>query len=379
VTELIKSRGVGLVGAGIIALVAGIYISQVAYSLIKGPPGEEPYHDHAHCQSAIPGEPVAPTGRPATLDEAVARGESDRNLLRKSANAFDQDLNTPELLAGIMRFRKKLSKQATGHVLEVAVGTGRNLGFYDWTPLDAMSRCFDENEDGTLVLDQAKLAEYTAKAAKDKSSQQQQHGILSYTGVDISEDMMAIARTRLGDAVPALANMSKKPDPEANTDGRTIANTLNGLVRLFKADATQTMPYPPEPIAPLPTDPNSSTPTGGRRYDTVIQTFGLCSVHDPVQLLRMMAAAVRPGTGRILLLEHGLGTWDWFNTWINRSAPHHFRRFGCWWNRDIEAIVREAAAKVPGLEVVRVKRPGWFQFGTTLMIELRVNKDGKSE
>jgi methyltransferase OMS1 len=114
---------------------------------------------------------------------------------------------------------------------------------------------------------------------------------------------------------------------------------------------------------------SSEPPT---KYDTIIQTFGLCSVADPGTLLANMAAKLQPDSGRIILLEHGRGYYDWLNKRLDNSAPKHFQKFGCWWNRDIEQIVQEAAQKVPGLEVVELKRPLWFQFGTTLLIELRV-------
>jgi methyltransferase OMS1 len=109
------------------------------------------------------------------------------------------------------------------------------------------------------------------------------------------------------------------------------------------------------------------------KYDTIIQTFGLCSVADPEKLLVNMAAKLQPDTGRIILLEHGRGDREWMNKRLDKSAPEHFAKFGCWWNRDIEQLVREAAQKVPGLEVVKLERPLWFQWGTTLLIELRVN------
>ena len=35
------------------------------------------------------------------------------------------------------------------------------------------------------------------------------------------------------------------------------------------------------------------------KYDTIIQTFGLCSVADPGRLLANMAAKVQPDTGRL--------------------------------------------------------------------------------
>ncbi|KAJ4293904.1 hypothetical protein N0V88_005418 [Collariella sp. IMI 366227] len=88
---------------------------------------------------------------------------------------------------------------------------------------------------------------------------------------------------------------------------------------------------------------------------------------------------VRPDTGRIILLEHGRGFYDWVNGKLDKYAPGHFRKYGCWWNRDIEGLVREAAERVPGLEVVKLERPGWFQAGTTLLIELRVKSQQGAE
>ncbi|KAL2187308.1 hypothetical protein L209DRAFT_742646 [Thermothelomyces heterothallicus CBS 203.75] len=106
------------------------------------------------------------------------------------------------------------------------------------------------------------------------------------------------------------------------------------------------------------------------------KTFGLCSVADPAKLLANMAAKLQPDTGRIILLEHGRGVYDWINRRLDKSAPKHFRKFGCWWNRDIEKLVRDAAETIPGLEIVELDRPLWFQWGTTLLIELRLNSQG---
>jgi methyltransferase OMS1 len=80
-----------------------------------------------------------------------------------------------------------------------------------------------------------------------------------------------------------------------------------------------------------------------------------------VQVLRQAALLVKPG-GKVLLLEHGQGTWDWINNKINESAARHYKTYGCWYNRDILGIVQEA-----GLQVESVSRP-WLHFGTTYII-----------
>jgi ubiquinone/menaquinone biosynthesis C-methylase UbiE len=43
-----------------------------------------------------------------------------------------------------------------------------------------------------------------------------------------------------------------------------------------------------------------------RSFDTVVDTFGLCSYDDPVAVLKEMARCCK-GDGTILLIEHGKG------------------------------------------------------------------------
>jgi methyltransferase OMS1 len=85
--------------------------------------------------------------------------------------------------------------------------------------------------------------------------------------------------------------------------------------------------------------------------------MGLCSTPQPVQLLRQLGSVLNQEGGRILLLEHGRGHYDWLNKIIDNGAPGHADQHGCWWNKDIGKIVEES-----GLEVVEMKR---YHFGTT--------------
>ena len=94
-------------------------------------------------------------------------------------------------------------------------------------------------------------------------------------------------------------------------------------------------------------------------YDTVVDTFGLCSVDDPVAALVAIQRATRRD-GKILLLEHGRGHYDWLNRLLDRYAARHLERWGCSWNRDYEAVMAEA-----GLRVETLRR---FHFGTTFMV-----------
>jgi methyltransferase OMS1 len=49
---------------------------------------------------------------------------------------------------------------------------------------------------------------------------------------------------------------------------------------------------------------------------------------------------VKPG-GQLLLLEHGRSGYGWLNERMDAAAGRHRERWGCWWNRDIEGIVRQ--------------------------------------
>ncbi|KAL2127634.1 hypothetical protein VTI74DRAFT_10383 [Chaetomium olivicolor] len=189
--------------------------------------------------------------------------------------------------------------------------------------------------------------------------------------------MMGVARDRIREAVPGLRRVMRKRrvegmpslggGTEVGEEGVPVVEALEGRVRLVLGDAVRGLPSPP-PVG----NTKGRVDRPQERYDTIIQTFGLCSVADPGRLLANMAAKVQPDTGRIILLEHGRGFYDWVNKMLDDYAPGHFQKYGCWWNRDIEQLVREAEEKVPGLEVVKLERPLWFQAGTTLLIELRV-------
>jgi len=350
------------VGAGFAALCLGLYVSLLVSSYMKSP-APSCACDHPSTAGAE-GEPLPPTGRPPAVDAATSTvGGGGREEARQSAAAFDKGLDVPEWLMGITGLRKQLAANARGHVLEVAVGTGRNLAYYDWTGVEAA------NEERLAGESEGKSGGGTAKAKDSVKGSANYSGaeLLSFTGVDISADMMSVARARIRDAVPILKKLMRRrraePMPEA---GGTVVDILDSRVRLCIADAEAVLPAPPV------VDAKQRDAIPAAKYDTIIQTFGLCSVSDPAKLLSNMASMVQPGSGRIILLEHGRGWYDWVNGLLDRYADPHYQRYGCWWNRDLESIVREAAQKVPGLEVAKLERPLFLQAGTTLLIELRV-------
>ncbi|KAK8037887.1 hypothetical protein PG994_014654 [Apiospora phragmitis] len=329
VDQLFRARWLGLFGAGAAALCLGTFTASfwIANS------GEAP-------QYVTSREPVVPTGRPAI----------------ESPVEFDQHLDRSEWRFGITKLRRRLAAEATGHVLEVAMGTGRNMEFYDWDAVTTEYVSAGERNRSKL----AKTGWGTKENLADLLEME------SFTGVDISTAMLDIGLRRLRQVVPHGAMedvLPKQPSFEqlARSEAGSGVQLLRGKVRIVQGDAQSPLPAPPK---------------GVDKYDTVIQTFGLCSVRDPTLLIHNMAAVVKPETGRIILLEHGRSWWDLVNGLLDRSAKGHFERFGCWWNRDIEGIVEVAKSRIPGLEVVEFQRPGWATLGTHVWVELRI-RDAK--
>lgn len=100
-------------------------------------------------------------------------------------------------------------------------------------------------------------------------------------------------------------------------------------------------------------------------FDTVVQTMGICSTPEPLKLLQNLGQITKED-GRILLLEHGKAHYQWLNSYLDKAAPAHADKFGCWFNKDIGKIVEES-----GLEVVKIKR---YHLGTLWQVELRPGK-----
>lgn len=76
-------------------------------------------------------------------------------------------------------------------------------------------------------------------------------------------------------------------------------------------------------------------------FDVVLDTFGICSLNDPVKALKEWQRVVKP-KGKIILLEHGKSTNSAINWFLSKYAPAHAHDWGCEWNKDILAIVKKA-------------------------------------
>ena len=83
------------------------------------------------------------------------------------------------------------------------------------------------------------------------------------------------------------------------------------------------------------------------RFDTIVMTFTLCSISDPISALQEMKRLLKPG-GRLLFCEHGLAPDPSVERWQHRLTPLWKPiTGGCHLNRDIPALI-EASGFIIG-------------------------------
>ncbi len=96
--------------------------------------------------------------------------------------------------------------------------------------------------------------------------------------------------------------------------------------------------------------PGEEIPLEDDSVDTVLVTFALCTIPDPVSALRGMGRVLRPG-GRLLFCEHGRAPDDGVRKWQDRINPL-WRRIagGCNLNRDIPRLLGDGGFQVAELQ-----------------------------
>ena len=173
--------------------------------------------------------------------------------------------------------RERVVGEAQGQVLEVGIGSGRNLPFY--------------RRDVDRVL-----------------------------GVDPSEGLLAMARSHTA--------------------------WTHFPVQLRQAAAED-----------LPLD--------DRAVDTVVMTWTLCSVADPLRALSEIRRVLRPG-GSLLFIEHGRAPEPRLERWQDRLTPL-WRRVagGCHLNRPIDRLIEQSGLRLTDLDtgyLIAGPRPWTFHY-----------------
>ena len=91
-------------------------------------------------------------------------------------------------------------------------------------------------------------------------------------------------------------------------------------------------------------------PLDARSIDTVVLTWTLCSVPDPVAALHEIGRVVR-ADGRLLFVEHGLAPDAGVRNWQRRITPLWQRLAGgCHLDRDVRSLIQRSGFHLEHLE-----------------------------
>ena len=236
------------------------------------------------------------------------------------ASSYDDKIWMDELVMGLHLLRWWLVSNASGEVLEVAAGTGRNIWAYKWRDVHSLRARNRAKEAAAAVVADSS----SSSSSEAASSSPPPSGVTGLTVTDCSEQMVRECE--------AAVEKSLLREQKARTTAVTC-------------DAARMARF------------------GDNRFDTVVDTFGLCSFDDPVKVLKECARVVKPG-GEILLLEHGRSkTWDWITRLLDSNAEMHAKTWGCVWNRDLDEIIERSGLNVEYLTT--------WHFGTTYYVRLR--------
>lgn len=92
-------------------------------------------------------------------------------------------------------------------------------------------------------------------------------------------------------------------------------------------------------------------------FDTVLVTYTLCTIPDPVAALKEMRRVLKPG-GRLIFCEHGRAPDESVRRWQKRLTPYWKPMAGgCHLDRDVPALLREAGFKSTDMETMYLPGP----------------------
>ena len=98
-------------------------------------------------------------------------------------------------------------------------------------------------------------------------------------------------------------------------------------------------------------------PMEANRADSVVCTYSLCTIPDPVRALHEMKRILKPG-GQILFSEHGKAPDTAVHKWQNRIDPIWKKiAGGCHSGRDIPDLFHQAGIRLEHLEEMYIPGP----------------------
>ncbi len=98
--------------------------------------------------------------------------------------------------------------------------------------------------------------------------------------------------------------------------------------------------------------PGEEIPLQDDSIDTVLITFTLCTIPDPVKALEGMRRVLKPG-GKLIFAEHGRAPDENVRKWQNRINPlWKFLCGGCNLNRDIPDLLQQGGFSVTQMDTM---------------------------
>lgn len=98
-------------------------------------------------------------------------------------------------------------------------------------------------------------------------------------------------------------------------------------------------------------------PVADQTFDTVLTTWTLCSIAEPIKALEEMRRVLKPH-GRLIFVEHGLAPDRQVQVWQTRLNPL-WRRMagGCNLNRAMDTLIQTAGFRITRIETGYLKGP----------------------
>jgi SAM-dependent methyltransferase len=129
------------------------------------------------------------------------------------------------------------------------------------------------------------------------------------------------------------------------------------LLRLARKPAAQTL----IPVS-LVRASAEVIPFADAAFDTIVMTWTLCSIPDPITALNEMQRVLKPG-GRLLFVERGLSPEIRIARWQRRLTPY-WKRIGggCHLERKMDDLIRTAGFQVNAVETGYMKGPKPWSF-----------------
>ena len=149
-------------------------------------------------------------------------------------------------------------------------------------------------------------------------------------------------------------NLALYPQQVSEIVGLEPAHRLIGMAREAAERAGLKVPLIEGAAESIPLQRNS--------IDTVVTTWTLCTVSDPVGALLEMRRVLKPG-GQLLFVEHGLAPEEKIRRWQNRLDPVWKRiAGGCHLDRPIRELIEKAGFQITQLDMGYTEGPRLITF-----------------